>query len=189
MKSPPSLPRSRIAERKCARDVASRTVFSASTRSTSRRAPDMSGDREHLDVAQGRHRVGNEIAFADARRGPQRPAQLVGAHLFLKIHRRAEPVLRDRIEARLLREAPGLRGSDRLERVERLLGIELVARIDLAAEVLHLAPVVAFAVLLAEAAREFGELALQRLKAEYLEEREPRSLLAGMALDREVQEL
>src|ERR1700694_4578645 len=96
--SAPSRPYSRIEARKWPREVGSRTVLSASTRSTSTGGGAtalMSCDREHLDVAQGRHRIGHQVLLAQRGIGHQRLAQLVGEHLVLEVHWRVEPILGD----------------------------------------------------------------------------------------------
>src|SRR3954463_7068886 len=142
--SAPSRPYSRTAARKWPRAVASRTVFCESARSTSAgsgRTAAMSGDREHLEVTQRGHGVRREVVLGELRVGHQRVAQLVGEHLVLEVHRRLQPVFRDRVDRRHARgEALALARPDRLERVHGLLAEERVARIDLAAEIAHLAP-------------------------------------------------
>src|SRR5215212_3541491 len=92
---------------------ASRTVFAAMTRSMSEGAAAISGDGEHLDVAQGGHRVGDEILVGYAGAREERLAQVVGEDLVLEVHGRIQPVLRDRVEVRA-------RGFARAARADRL---------------------------------------------------------------------
>src|SRR4051812_7220459 len=159
----PSRPYSRTPARKWPRAVASRTVFSCRMRSTSAggvMTAAMSGDGEHLDVAQCRHRIGREVLLGELRLGHQRIAQLVGEDLVLEVHRRVEPVLRDGVDDCEARgELAAVARSDRLQRIDRLVAIERIAGIELAAEVAHFPPRIAVAMALREAAGELGVFA------------------------------
>jgi len=81
------------------------------------------------------------------------------------------------------------RGPMVLQRIERLLLVKGVAGIDLAPEELHLGPVLAAAVVLAEARGELRELAGKALQPEDLEQREPRPHVLGTVLDRKLKQL